>query len=116
MSIRVNDTLDMLAKAYKDAGQFLGLATSEPSQATTNEPSGTDYSRVPANWQKAGSIPGVYTSKGIIMTADSGTYTHGILCRGSATGAADLIDYCPIGNITLSGKGQITLSVSYTQT
>jgi hypothetical protein len=108
-------TLNTLAADYAAAGTWIGLTTGNPGTGTTpqHEATGGSYARVQTTW----SAYGVGTQNGTTVTiqAPAGIYTNAFIA--SASTGNNMTDNIAFSTpITLLVAGQITFTLSYTQT
>lgn len=109
-------TLNSVASYYASLGDYIGLATGNPSSSTTpaNEASGGSpaYARVPTVWSSG--TTGVQNGEAVTINVAEGDYDFMLLCSGGS--GNNQIDNCPITTVIMSAQGQIVCNPVYTQT
>lgn len=114
MPIRIPTTRQILADAYKAAGNWFAAATGDPGATTTvaNEASGGGYARLQGTWSSGAG--GTLTCTNVVLSVAAGTYTYGALC--SAVSGATQLDNAAITSTAFANPGQLVFTPGFTVT
>jgi len=112
MSIKVPQTRQSLADAWKGLGSWIGAATNDPgvTQTPASEVSGGGYARAQATYTSGSG--GNVSGSAVTLPVPNVTINYAILASAATVGAANMIDNCAVTQAIFSTPGNLVLTPS----